>query len=589
MRKQKIAVLVLGFAILLFFFGGKLWWQARKEVVLSDITFLVEEQGRETALKLWHNYYDGKEYLFLPAFCGKEASFRVRQENRLRGSWDGDTVYNWTVLHGLEEGSYEYSTGQQSFTVVVMRSAAVPSLFLTTQSGSLSYVEAEKGNGEPGMYEMVLADGTLAFQGRMDELRSRGNATFLEDKKPYQMSLDGPEDLLGAGAASRYILLANRQDQSLIRDKIVYDLADDMGLAYSPESLFVDLYINGEYRGSYQLCEKVEVGENRVDIDTTKSGEGMGFLVEFEYDRRSEEVEHLLVTGGGQNLQVRSPKMPADQQMTHILRRFQRVEDAVLAGNLAAGDMDVTSFARKYLIEEISKNLDAMHSSQYFYKDDDSNDSTVYAGPVWDYDKSLGNPFIERTRPVNYQDPWGIFAATEQDGASWWYDLYRQPDFYEAMVAEYEKTAAPCLDVMLSEKIDSYVAQIKASAYMDYMRWDTFEDFKNGEALEFEEEYEAEIETIKDFLRERMQFLTAVWLEERVYNRVSCDSAGGEMYVTYIEAVEGFKLHMPRDPKMEGYRFKQWRRQDTGQVYDFETVYDGQPFTLVAEYEKKEE
>lgn len=589
MRKKKIGVLLLGFFLLFMFYGGRFFYKAGKEVLLSDITFLITAKGEEAELKLWHNYYDGKEYLFLPSFCQDGAACQIKQENRLSGEWNGQKLYNWTKPVTLETGEYVYETGAQKFQVVVMKSQNIPALFLTTQSGSLEYIEAEKGNGESGMYRMITKEGAATGEGRVDKLRSRGNATFLEDKKPYQMNLDIAEDLLGAGAASKYILLANRQDQSLLRDKILYDLAADIGLAYSPKSQHVDLYINGEYRGNYQLCEKVETGENRVSIDTSGTDSGMGFLVEFEYAVRKEEMEYFFVTKNGQHVQIRSPENPTQAQSYAIQERFQQVEDDIRNGRLAESDIDVTSFARKYLIEEISKNLDAMYSSQYFYKDEDRVDGKVYAGPVWDYDKSLGNPFIEKTRPVNYQEPWGIFAATKQDSACFWYDLYEQPYFYEAMVKEYEETLLPAVENMLEEKIHTYRDEIKASAHMDYMRWDTFEDFKNGEELEFEAAYEGEIQWIKDFLKERTDFLNHIWLEGRTYNQVTCDPAEGTMYVTQIDGVEGRPLKMPADPKLEGYRFKQWVKKDTGQVYDFTQNYDGVPFTLVAQYEKKEE
>lgn len=588
MRKKKIGVLLLGVFLLFMFYGGRFFYKAGREVLLSDITFWITAKGEEAELKLWHNYYDGKEYLFLPSFCQDGAACQIKQENRLSGNWNGQKLYNWTKPVTLETGEYVYETGAQKFQVVVMKSQNIPALFLTTQSGSLEYIETEKGNGESGMYRLITKEGTAKGEGRVDKLRSRGNATFLEDKKPYQMNLDIAEDLLGAGAASKYILLANRQDQSLLRDKILYDLAADIGLAYSPKSQHLDLYINGEYRGNYQLCEKVETGENRVSIDTSGTDSGMGFLVEFEYAVRKEEMEYFFVTKNGQHVQIRSPEKPTQAQSHAIQERFQQVEDDIRNGRLAESDIDVISFARKYLIEEISKNLDAMYSSQYFYKDEDRVDRKVYAGPVWDYDKSLGNPFIEKTRPVNYQEPWGIFAATKQDSACFWYDLYKQPYFYEAMVKEYKETLLPAVEKMLEEKIHTYRDEIKASAYMDYMRWDTFEDFKKGEELEFEAEYEGEIQWIKDFLKERTDFLNHIWLEGRTYNQVTCDPGEGTMYVTLIDGVEGRPLKMPADPKLEGYRFKQWVKKDTGQVYDFTQNYDGVPFTLVAQYEKEE-
>lgn len=121
---------------------------------------------------------------------------------------------------------------------------------------------------------------------------------------------------------------------------------------------------------------------------------------------------------------------------------------------------------------------------------------------------------------------------------------------------------------------------------MDYMRWDTFENFKYEEDVAFETEYQAEIDGLKVFLQQREQFLTDIWLENRAYHQITCDPDGGVMYVTELDAVEGRMIGEPRDPKKEGYDFVGWIREDTQENYDFTEPYDGSPFTLKAVYEK---
>ncbi len=142
---------------------------------------------------------------------------------------------------------------------------------------------------------------------------------------------------------------------------------------------------------------------------------------------------------------------------------------------------------------------------------------------------------------------------------------------------------------MLNGQIDSYRDEIWDSACMDYMRWDTFEDFKNEEELEFAAEYQAEIDNIKTFLTLRKEFLNDIWLEGRIYDQIIFDPGEGTMYVTRVDAVEGRTLIPPRKPRLEGYVFDHWVREDTGEIYDFTQVYDGVPFTLKAVYQKEEQ
>lgn len=86
------------------------------------------------------------------------------------------------------------------------------------------------------------------------------------------------------GKAKNYLLLANVMDASLLRDQVLYDLADDMGLEYTPDIEPVDVFIDGEYKGSYSLSEKVEVGESRVNIDKDKD-----FLLELDHYYMNEQ------------------------------------------------------------------------------------------------------------------------------------------------------------------------------------------------------------------------------------------------------------------------------------------------------------
>ncbi len=585
-RKWKISALLCAVLLLGAWLWLRMWQEGRQPVTVQDITVVVDGGSGSKHLRLWHNYYNNTEYLFLPAFCKAELPVRITLRRRGSVAWDGHASGGQGYLYDLTEGRHSLQAGGSEFTVEVMRSASVPALFIYTASGSLTHIEEEKGNGESALYEMVDADGQVIAAGQIRKLKSRGNSTFLEDKKPYQMSLEEGADLLGSGVQDKYILLANRQDQSLLRDRIMYDLAADMGLAYSAVSRFVDLYINEEYRGSYQLSEKVETGYGRMPLATETGRTRTAFLVTLEYpnDDRLAEADHYFTTENGQNVIIKRPKQPGDAQKAYIADTFQAAEAAIRAGRVEESNIDMTSFARKYLVEEIGKNLDAMYTSQYFYQDEPEKDGKLYAGPVWDYDKTLGNPLIEHTRPVDFQEPRGIYAAMKQENASWWYDLYQLPAFRQKVTEEYRESAVPAIEAMVNGKIDGYRNEIWESAHMDYMRWDTFEDFKYGEELEFEKEYQSEIDRIKEFLSLRRRFLDDIWLEGRKYDRISLDPGEGSIYVAYVDAIEGRTLNEPRDPKRKGYRFDHWVREDTGEVYDFTECYDGIPFVLKAVY-----
>ena len=211
-------------------------------------------------------------------------------------------------------------------------------------------------------------------------------------------------------ASRRWELLANFYDGSNMRNALMLDLAKDAGLEYTPDAEWADLYLNGVYQGLYQISEKVETGAGRVDIDVSESGSGeTGYLFLMEDASRYETAEGgKFTTDGGQTLVIKNPELAGKEQTAALESLVQGFENAAVSpdgvdpdtGKVLTDFIDLDSFVKKYLIEEISKNSDAVTNSQYFYKKAES--PLLYAGPAWDYDNALGH-----TRDVYKRQAYG--------------------------------------------------------------------------------------------------------------------------------------------------------------------------------------
>lgn len=227
----------------------------------SDLHYIFLPSGADTsALRLFSA--DGGDItlsqngLSMAKHCGN--TFNV-------ALFDGDDIngYNLTV-----------TCGGTSQNVIFLRSANVRSLFLSSKDPEAQgrpWVDAAKTNKAKGNYVFLNADGTTAFSGALSQIKARGNSTFdCFDKKAYQIKLDKKAALLGGGkneAAKKWILIANAMDATQIHDAIAFALAEASGLRYTPSFETIDLWYDGAYRGTYLLCEKVEVGTARVDIE----------------------------------------------------------------------------------------------------------------------------------------------------------------------------------------------------------------------------------------------------------------------------------------------------------------------------------
>lgn len=131
-----------------------------------------------------------------------------------------------------------------------------------------SDVEYENVEGEYVKVDFNLTDEDYKDEQLYDgkaEIRVRGNSTALLEKKPFKIKLDTKADIFGYGESKHWVLLANAIDASLVRNKLLQDLAGDLGLD-NMESELVSLVYNGKYQGVYELSEHVRVESARVDI-----------------------------------------------------------------------------------------------------------------------------------------------------------------------------------------------------------------------------------------------------------------------------------------------------------------------------------
>ena len=150
--------------------------------------------------------------------------------------------------------------------VSFLQSENLSAMFLDTASGSLENIHADKTVKEAASLRLVDSAGNSSYGGAAEYIKTRGNSTWNLDKKAYQIKLSKEAGLLNMPAAKHWILLANAIDDTLMKNELVFGYAERYTCVPSIRGEFIDLYINGDYLGNYYLCEKVEVGKNRLDI-----------------------------------------------------------------------------------------------------------------------------------------------------------------------------------------------------------------------------------------------------------------------------------------------------------------------------------
>lgn len=315
------------------------------------------------------------------------------------------------IIAALAAGYVSDAVAQAEINATKQRHTEIPTLYITTATGAdptskevyincnLRFVE----NGTTTDYETAPGAPIL--------IRGRGNSTWGADKKPWRIKFPEKQELLGSdyAKAKSWTLLANAFDKSLMRNALTWHLGKAVGLKFCPAYKFVDLYMNGTYKGVYQISDQVEVAKKRVflkDKDTD-------WLL--EYANSSEKVEDPKVnwTSNGYTygyVEIKNPEDDGDKHyltgelpngvsaQVNINRFFNDTLGVRLHPQTYSVDfqnpitgyralVDTASLINWYIATEITANWDGFYSV-YMYK---TPYSKLYFGPLWDEDLAYGN------------------------------------------------------------------------------------------------------------------------------------------------------------------------------------------------------
>ncbi|MBQ3489887.1 MAG: CotH kinase family protein [Clostridia bacterium] len=406
----------------------------------------------------------------------------------------------------------------------------IGSVFVQTSIG-LSAIDRNKSTRDKQSEILILdnegkteySDGAAQTK---SEIKSRGNATWTYLKKAYQIKLDSKTDLFDMGKAKTWILLANYTDQSALHNALGFSLGDAVGVPYNTQYRFVNFYVDGEYRGMYMLCEKAQIGDNRVEIedlekatekanpdreldsfpirsvtsgkliqetiltkytycDGMKSPEDItgGYIVELDGYGLNEPCH--FVTENGNIYTVKSPEYASREEMEYIATLFADMEEAIYSdtgynrkGIHYSEYIDVPSFAGVYTVQELMKNWDAYIGSMFFFKDADKNGETskIYMGPLWDLDNTLGNIEYDKYFFDDTSFLWAQHGVFQNYVRGFAKNLMEHPEFHNA-VAEKFAIAYSAANYALAEGgwIEKMAETIGESVVMDRTRWKSYD------------------------------------------------------------------------------------------------------------------
>ena len=504
-------------------------------------------------------------YLLLPS-CVDLNNLTLWHTFPKNPSIDGTEIISGTTTNAIHgEGDYSLTAGEKTYTLTIKKSDSIGSIYINTDSGNMTSIHKNREYKESGQILVAQPNGTADYNGTLSHIKGRGNSTWKNiEKKPYNIKLEEKASLFGMDKSKKWCLLANGQDHTLLRNKIAYDLGDEIGIDYSPDSAFADLYLNGEYAGVYQITEKIEVGKNNLvkindlasltekandtDIETYRqvfSGDIKycdipnnpdditgGYLLEWEVNNKFTDAPSGFKTNLGQFVVVRSPEYASKAQTEYIKNFVQDMEDAIYSengtnskGKYYTDYIDIQSAALMYLIQEYSLNIDSGITSCFFYKESDSNgDGKIHASPVWDFDVAFGN--LEDSKDgVPMVSTNMLFAQNAYQYVNGQRTIFSQlcqhSDFIDTVKKLYQERFKNAVDILNSNENTSgeyicsyskYRELLGSSPEMNFIRW-KIKDHLLVPSAGYT--YKEQISYLKFFTTERAGLLNKEFLDKK--------------------------------------------------------------------------
>ncbi len=377
-----------------------------------------------------------------------------------------------------------------------------PTVTIHTLDGEIPY---DKEHDISALITIIGPDGATQLS-EPGTVRERGNGSRTFPKRPYRLKFEQKKRVLDAPAKAKvWNLVSNYSDKALMRNLLAFEMSRCFGMPFTPYAQSVDVLLNGEYKGTYLLCDALKVEKNRIELETMKpediSGEALtgGYLVEIDAYAYEENCWFSSEMGNPVTIQYPSDDEIVPEQQAYIEGAFNRME------NDWETYLDMNTFLRHFLIGELSGNTDT-YWSVYMYKH--RGDDAFYTGPVWDFDLAFENDY--RTFPINdktdfvYRSGGSCCGQMKEfvDRIAVYSDAAREQMLNIWAEARQDKITAQ----YLLDFIDRYESNLQQTQRLNFLRWPIM-DIKVQKNPVVWGGYAEEVQNVRRYLQERLEWM----------------------------------------------------------------------------------
>lgn len=454
--------------------------------------------------------------LMITVLCGIAivGNYVVKSENKSkekkRTAITKEEMKEWIAPDEENLESYDLGKFSTKLPVVYMNTSGQQILKENVIWGNIAMLD---GNGEE---QSVFSVPNSIYRAT---IKYRGASSYSKfDKKQYRIKFyknkkdsEKKVSLAGMGANSEWVLNGPYLDKTLIRNKLVYDLARELN-GWAPDTRFVELFVDGEYQGVYLAVEPVTNGESRLRLSEfgLLSGETAYVVNRDRVDTGSEELETWGKTEGYtyNALYIRYPSKNkiTEKQKAYIQKDISEFEQVLYGENFSdkrigyQAYIDMDNWVDYFIINEFAMNYDAGNLSTYVYKELGGKLQLA----VWDFNNGFDNYQWFRTET-------DVLYTVKN---SWFERLWQDKTFREQVCERYRQLRKTTLsDEYIYDKIASYQEELGDAVDRNFKVWGySFEENllvgknKSGTSRDIGS-YEEAMKQLTDTIRERLAYL----------------------------------------------------------------------------------
>jgi hypothetical protein len=346
------------------------------------------------------------------------------------------------------------------------------------------------------------------------------------------------KSLFGMPKEADWVLYAPYTDKTLMRNFLAYTISNELG-RWAAHCRFVEVVINGDYKGIYVFMERIKRGSGRVNIakmsntDITDDAVTGGYIFSLDKEPNGWFSSYAAPNSTTSNKRQFSyvypkPENIVQAQKDYIKNYVDSFENALAAQyfqhktNGVRKFAELSSFIDYFIVNEVSRNVDGYRLSAFFYKDRNSKDRKIYAGPAWDYDLAFRNAnYCEGSNTSGWA--YQFNNVCPGDGAGlipfWWEKLMLDTTFISDLRCRWKDLRQSMLSIdHLNHIIDSIATLTNEARQRHFQRWPVLGQYVWPNAQPIPTTYEGEITALKEWLNNRLR-----WIDFNIQNAGACE------------------------------------------------------------------